>query len=135
MYGCMDEIFPLFPQFPRTGRSLVDSRGYVIHLRQGEPSQFILELSQLGSRHIGASHLRTSWCLYKMLRVANCFFFLFDSSITLHRCSLRFPFSDIVTLAVLTLVSAFPTFLFFTPLPTLFPPSSPTPLRFNPWRP
>lgn len=75
MYGCMDEIFPLFPQFPRTGRSLVDSRGYVIHLRQGEPSQFILELSQLGSRHIGASHLRTSWCLYKMLRVANCFFF------------------------------------------------------------
>lgn len=101
----MDGIFPLFPQFPRTGRFLVVSRGCVIHLlRQGEPSQFIPELNQLGPRHIGASHLRTPWCLYKRLRVAH-FFFALDPSTTLsssvYLSSLCFSPRAIVTLAVL----------------------------------
>lgn len=78
MYGWSWSSLYSLIRFPRTGRSLVDSRGYVIQhfLRLAEPSQFISELNQLWSRHIGAAHLGRPWCLHKRLRVAHCFFSL-----------------------------------------------------------
>jgi hypothetical protein len=53
----MDVIFSLFPHLVSHNQQVPRGLACVIHfLHLGEPSQFIHELSQLRSRHAGASH-------------------------------------------------------------------------------